>query len=190
MRKYLLLIFAAGLFLLTGCQHKELCYNHNHTVQVNVVFDWTKSPGADPKSMVVYLFPEDGSDPLLYQLSGAAGGTITVPLGRYQMLALNSDTESILYRGAGLLSSFEIYTRDENISTGMGLSEQSEVPRASGTEQEPVKLAPDMVWSGRYSEEVEFSLDEPVKEVVFTPEPDVIDCSVEILNVKNLDKII
>ena len=38
-------------FLLSSCEHKELCYGHTHTAKVNVVFDWKKAPDASPESM-------------------------------------------------------------------------------------------------------------------------------------------
>lgn len=48
--------------LLTACEHKDLCYDHSHTTQLEVVFDWTEAPDANPATMSLYLYPEDGSE--------------------------------------------------------------------------------------------------------------------------------
>lgn len=32
--------------LFTACEHKDLCYDHSHTTQLEVVFDWTEAPDA------------------------------------------------------------------------------------------------------------------------------------------------
>lgn len=43
------------LFAMTSCEHKDLCFDHAHTVDVKVVFDWRNAPGASPASMAVYI---------------------------------------------------------------------------------------------------------------------------------------
>lgn len=48
------------VFLLASCEHKELCYDHSHTVDVRVVLDWKNAVEASPSSMRLYLFPQDG----------------------------------------------------------------------------------------------------------------------------------
>ena len=68
--------------LLTACEQKELCYDHSHTADLKVVFDWRNDPAAQPASMRLYLFPEEGGLPLLYEFAGREGGTITVPAGQ------------------------------------------------------------------------------------------------------------
>lgn len=68
---------AAGLgalLLLAACDHKELCYQHPHTSSLHVVFDWREAPDADPESMYVWFFPEEGGEPVQYHLAGKAGG--------------------------------------------------------------------------------------------------------------------
>lgn len=37
--------------LFTACEHKDLCYDHSHTTQLEVVFDWTEAPDADPATL-------------------------------------------------------------------------------------------------------------------------------------------
>ncbi len=33
------------LFAMTSCEHKDLCFDHAHTVDVKVVFDWRSTRG-------------------------------------------------------------------------------------------------------------------------------------------------
>lgn len=45
---------------LTSCEHKDLCHDSLHVVNVKVVFDWRNAPGATPETMRLYLFPVRG----------------------------------------------------------------------------------------------------------------------------------
>ena len=77
--------------LLTACEHKDLCYDHPHSANVEVVFDWTEAPDANPATMSLYLYPEDGSEPMRYEFTKREGGTIIVPEGMYDALCVNSE---------------------------------------------------------------------------------------------------
>ena len=95
MKKLFIYLFAA--LAVASCEHKDLCYDHSHTIDVEVVFDWRNASEAAPESMSLYLFPGDG-EALRYDFTGRDGGTIRVPIGKYEALCLNSDTENIVYR--------------------------------------------------------------------------------------------
>ena len=101
---------AALLVAATSCEHKELCLDHAHAVEVEVVFDWRNAPNAAPASMSLYLFPGDG-EALRYDFTGRDGGTIRVPIGKYEALCLNSDTENIVYRNTERKGTFEVTTQ-------------------------------------------------------------------------------
>lgn len=88
------MLYLTTSLLMVGCEHKELCHDHPHTTQLQVVFDWAKAPDASPKSMSLYLFPQDGGKALRYEFAGHKGGKIRVPAGHYDALCLNSDTEA------------------------------------------------------------------------------------------------
>lgn len=56
MNRYLyMLLFLAGT-VLSSCEHKDLCYDHPHGVDMNLVFDWRNAPDADPERMMAYFF--------------------------------------------------------------------------------------------------------------------------------------
>ena len=101
---------AALLVAATSCEHKDLCHDHAHAVEVEVVFDWRNAPDAAPASMSLYLFPGDG-EALRYDFTGRDGGTIRVPIGKYEALCLNSDTENIGYRNTERKGTFEVTTQ-------------------------------------------------------------------------------
>ena len=101
MKKLFIYLFAA--LAVASCEHKDLCYDHSHTIDVEVVFDWRNASEAAPESMSLYLFPTNGGEALRYEFTDCGGGTIRVPVGNYGALCLNSDTENVTYRNTCLL---------------------------------------------------------------------------------------
>ena len=55
------LLLMAAVWLLAGCEHKELCFDHAHMVDLDIRFDWSEAPEAKPRTMVVQFFRMDGS---------------------------------------------------------------------------------------------------------------------------------
>lgn len=152
MKKILHTIAAAAvLAALASCEHKELCYDHPHTIDVKVLFDWRNAPGASPASMALYLFPEDGGEALRYDFTDREGGYIRLPSGTYEAICLNSDTENITYRNTESRETFEVTTRTTTLLSNLAvLGVRSEsAPRAEGTEEERIALASDTLWTDR-----------------------------------------
>lgn len=96
--------------LLTACEHKDLCYDHPHSANVEVVFDWTEAPDAHPATMSLYLYPEDGSEPMRYEFTKREGGTIVVPEGVYDALCINSDKETHRIVDKERMETFQVTT--------------------------------------------------------------------------------
>lgn len=147
MKKLFIYLFAA--LAVASCEHKDLCYDHSHTIDVEVVFDWRNASEAAPESMSLYLFPTNGGEALRYEFTDCGGGTIRVPVGNYGALCLNSDTENVTYRNTDQKTTFEVSTRTTDLLSGLSaLGVRSDgVPRADGTETERVALPPDELWS-------------------------------------------
>ena len=104
MRKTIYKLCRAGLVWLVpaallSCQHKELCYDHSHVVEVKVNFDWSECPDAAPRTMVLQLFTPDGSHCNRYEFGSPKGGVIRVQAGSYRMLFHNGDMENVVERG-------------------------------------------------------------------------------------------
>ena len=177
---------AAVLAAATSCEHKDLCYDHSDAVDVEVVFDWCNAPDASPESMSLYLFPA-GGEALRYEFTDCRGGTIRVPVGSYEALCLNSDTENVTYRNAECRETFEVTTRTADLLSGLSvLGVLSDgVPRVDGTESERVILPPDMLWSD-YAESVELKPTAGTPTVTLSPEMSICRYTVEIRNAANL----
>ena len=95
MNHVLLAVAVLAVLSLTSCEHKDLCHDSLHVVNVKVVFDWRKAPDAAPASMSLYLFPTHGGEALRYEFTDRNGGIIRVPVGHYDAFCLNSDTENV-----------------------------------------------------------------------------------------------
>lgn len=178
---------AAVSLTLASCEHKELCYDHSHIVPVNVVFDWTNAPDADPQSMEVYFYPKEGGTVQRFAFSGRDGGSVRLPYGDYDVLCLNTDLTATLYRGAEAWETFEVYTRDASLLEGMGVRTSGEPPRAEGAENESCALEPDMLWTGRL-ENVTVTATEN-QTVTLRPEQSVTRFTYRITNAENLDHV-
>lgn len=178
MKKIVFVIISAVMLSVTfSCEHKELCSDHPHVVEVRVVFDWREAPDANPASMSLYLFPVGGGEVLRYDFTDRSGGIVRVPGGVYGVLCLNSDTENIRYRSTGRRETFRVTTREATFSSGFAFP-------IAGMEDEPVMLPPDMIW-GDYMVRAELYRRSAL---TITLKPKVLACryTVEIRNAENL----
>ena len=151
MRLLIIITTLASVVMLTCCQHQqELCFDHDRheRIPMDVEFDWSDHPDADPATMSLYLFPEDGRPSIRYEFEGREGGRILVPAGRYTAIALNSDAEEILVEETDRLETFRVRLRDAYELQGL-LMRASEVPRAPGAENERMASAPTKLWRVR-----------------------------------------
>lgn len=147
-----LLTAAAALALLmplSGCRHKELCYDHPHTRQLRLQFDWRDAPDADPEGMCVFFHPTGGEADVpqrRFDFVGTTGGSITLQYGSYHVVCYNNDTEAVQLRGVGSFATHEGYTRDGHIFEPLYGSGSNVAPRADGADNERVVICPDMLW--------------------------------------------
>lgn len=184
MRRVLILLFSV-VTLLAGCTHKELCEDHGHIVEIDVVFDWTNAADASPESMSLYLFSEDGTNPQRYELMGRDGGRIKISKGIYHAICFNGDTHNIECINRDNLSTFLIRSKDADdvtVSTGWGFSSVG-LSTAMTSKDERLTREPDMLWVGDINDIV---IDESCQPIVLTPEPSVMQIKITILNAENL----
>lgn len=192
MRRFVIaLLVLTGLLAFDSC-HKELCYQHPHSCDVKVVFDWMKAPEANPATMSQYLYPlhTDEVTPMRYEFKGRDGGMVTVPEGSFSSVGLNSDIrllsvsegtspEEILVTTAGNqpLKALSLY----------GVSGDN-LPRAEGTATERMAASADRFYTGSL---VEFAVSRKDKEKTIVIYPDEATCRirVEIRNVENFDRL-
>ena len=139
---------AAAVLTLTSCDHKELCFNHPHGAQVEVVFDWRNAPDANPDGMTVYFYNLDEPDSQYtrYDFSGRDGGTISLPVANYEAICVNADNEWAMFDNLHSVATFRAYTRQGDPLEGMQ-ARSSSTPMASGTEHQKVVVTPDEIFS-------------------------------------------
>ena len=188
MKRSVYLIFSLLLVVLavSACRHKELCFDHAHTADVNVIFDWKYAPSARPESMALYLFPKGGGEQLRYDFTNRNGGTVRVPAGEYEAVCINSDTKDISYVNRNDRRSFEVSTRSTALLSSLsplGVSSKG-APRANNEER--IAQSPDMLWTDMV-EGIEIVLSAGKRQtIVLYPKVSVSNISVEIRNAQNL----
>lgn len=142
------LLLLGSCLAFTSCDYKDLCYDHHHLVSLRVLFDWQNVPEAQPEGMTVLFYNLDKPQavPTRFDLPGRNGGVVKLEPGRYRAVAYNYDTECILLRNAEEWNTITAYTRVSSIEEGTMLS-RGPIPRAAGTDNEPVILEPDMLYA-------------------------------------------
>lgn len=181
--------FAMLLMCMTSsCEHKELCYDHAHTVDLKVVFDWRDAPNASPASMALYLYPENGDEPIRYDFTNREGGVARVPFGTYKAVCMNSDTKDVFTRNTEDINTFELFARPTSLVGGLfALGVRSDnAPRADGTENENVASGPDMMWTDHSREPIVLKITDESRTITFYPHQSVCTYDVEIRNAANL----
>lgn len=201
--------------MLASCEHKELCYHHDHRITLRLAFDWRDAPEAQPKGMVVWFYPtgDTGGEALRIDLAGTEGGEIKVPPGKYNVITYNNDTELVRIGGSDAFLTHHAFTREGSLlEPAQGSRDESSddaMPRPGGTAEQRVAVSPDQLW-GCNALEVEvteqgvsylcFPLEEKdnwyglppiVTEHVITlyPHDQICHYSYEVRNVKNLGAV-
>ena len=135
--------------LISSCERQQdLCFDHDAHLRrpIDIVFDWSDCPGANPSSMSLYLFPSDGTHYTRHEFVGRKGGQIYIAPGVYTAIALNSDNESVRVNNAGSAEEFTITLRDNSDSQGASALQKDE----------RISQAPDSLWIS-YLEEVKIT---------------------------------
>lgn len=188
MRRPVYLMFVIISLVLCSCQHKELCYDHSHTIYAKISFDWTKAPEASPETMSLYLFSEDGTDPQRYEFVGRDGGTIRVVPGVYQAICLNSDTEVICHRNTEHFSTYMLTTEPVGLLNGMVSAggAVSSPPKVKGAEDQKVISPIEKLWCHQMPN---MNIAEGMESHTFTPDSAYCHIILEIRNVENLHQV-
>lgn len=170
---------------LTSCEHKDLCYDHPHRQNVEVTFDWSEAPDANPSTMSLYLYPENGGAPQRYEFTDRNGGCISVAAGTYDAICVNSDKEIHRINGKETRKSFEVTSAETRVLQGLLASMAQSAPRATDGSKERVMSEPEMLWSA-HAERLVIKTNGEKSFITLKPKARVKHCSVEIKNVQNL----
>lgn len=198
MKRYPLTILVAMALLPSSCVHRNFEYDDGRLGYVEVVFDWMHDPSADPKSMMLLMYPREGGDALRFDFAGREGGIIRIAPGVYDGICMNSDKRGVLYENEDSFAAFTVTTEElENIPLGSNTYARADVlPKAPGTEDQPIYDNPPMMWS---SSETGFDVtvnsgirtNMQVDHQILTlyPKPIVDTYMVTVKNIKNVENI-
>lgn len=174
------------LVLPEGCTHKDLNEDAHTTIaeNVEVIFDWSKAPEKEAKTMVLYLY-SDNREMMDYRFNNPDGGLIRTYGGPHTAVCHSNDDP---YRHH--LSNYhshdeiEIFTDETAVLLGQGISTRG-IPRAKGTEDEPLRDTPAMIY-GAQDRNVNLKVSALPQKLLLYPEELICRYSVEFLNVENL----
>lgn len=166
------IVMLLSLPCLTGCDQRELCYDHSHVSPVTVEFDWSLAPDATPNTMVVWFFSTTTNERYRFELTGDGtasrsqfDSSIKVRPGTYRVLCHNGTTDNNSERG----TSFEEYclvTYDDAVLAPM--NRQDNAPLPDGADEYPVRAMASTVYAHTLDETVSIEGVVP-KTIRFTP---------------------
>lgn len=175
------------LFLLAeGCTHKDLNEDAHTTIaeNVEVIFDWSKTPDKEAKTMVLYLYSKE-HDVMDYRFNNPDGGFIRTYGGSHTVVChSNDDPYRHHLRNHHSHEEIEIFTDETAILVGQGISTRG-IPRAKGTEDEPLRNTPSMIY-GSQDRDVSLKVSALPQQIKIYPEELVCHYTVEFIEVKNL----
>ena len=159
--------------------------DHSHIVNVDVRFDWQRDLEANPKKMSVYFFPKGKNEGWRYDISNKEGGTIRVPMGVYDVLCFNNDSEITMLRNTNQWETLEVTTCETSKFSTFGVR-SSPLPRAEGTSAERVVFPPDSLWCGSMRDITIEPAESADNSITLQPENAVHTCILTIRNVENV----
>ena len=177
-----MLCMAASL-LLTCCEHKELCYDHSHSVEIEIRFNWQNAPDATPRTMVVNFFSTDGRHVAVREFTSMHGGKIKMDAGEYRILCHNGEMENVK-EAVDAFDRYSLITAEESLLAPMS-RQMDAPPRPSVSADEPVRTPAETVWAGQH-EYVNIERGRNGQVIELFPEEVSARYTVEIVNVENL----
>lgn len=186
------IIMLSGLLCLTGCEQRELCYDHSHVSPVFIEFDWSLAPQAAPNTMVVWFFSTTTRESYRFELTvgGASSRSdfdcrIMVRPGTYRVLCHNGTTDNNSETG-NTFYEYNLVTYDDAVLAPLQRSENAPLP--DDAVNQPVRAMASIVYAHTLAETVTIEPSATVDKIIrFTPVEvtsvyDVIITGVENLN--------
>lgn len=175
------------LLLLTGgCTEKNLNDDAPATIagNVRVIFDWSKVVDSQASSMGLYLYSNEYGM-MDYWFNNPNGDLIRAYSGRHTAVCHSNDDPYVhILRNQHDHNEIEIYTDETAVLLGQGISTRG-IPRAQGTEDEPLRVTPTMIY-GSQEREINLRSTNLAQTITLYPEELVCRYSVEFVDVENL----
>lgn len=96
MSRLLRTVLAAGAVCISGllasCDHKDLCYDHNHPVRARIEVDWSQFTEEVPTGMTVSLFSQDDGSVHTQLSNNTSYVDVNVSPGFYRAFVFNQST--------------------------------------------------------------------------------------------------
>ena len=182
------LLTASALSLLPSCRHKDLYMEEDMTSRLQVVFDWRDAPDATPASMAMYLYENEGGNPMRFIFSNSTGGEIKAPFGTHHAICMNADINDwARMRNSENIETLEISTLDSESLPVQRIRSET-VPRAEGTENERMATTPHMLWGSRLNN-ISIVPHEGTQTITLYPHECICYYTVDILDVTNLEGV-
>lgn len=93
-------VLVSALLLLSSCEYKDLCYDHDHTTaSMKLNIDWSEI-FETPSGISLMFFPADGGDPITVVSNSTESVDVALPEGEYNILVFNqtiSEYESVSF---------------------------------------------------------------------------------------------
>lgn len=173
---------------LSSCHHKDVYMEEEMSSELQVVFDWRNAPEANPESMALYLYVEDGHNPMRFIFPNKTGGLIKSPFGTHHAICLNADnTDWARMRNHENIETLEIYTTDVE-GIGSRADNSTSIPRPEGTENERIAATPGMLWGSR-TNDIKIIPHSGMQSIIMYPKEAVCHYIVDVYDVKNLDGV-
>lgn len=213
---FLFLTVIMGISLIS-CDHKELCFHHDHLITLTLRYDWCDAPDAEVAAMVAFFYPTDPDSGNIYRFifPNSEGGEIEVAEGTYHLLTYNADSELVIAMQTDDYFTHLLYTRlgwlfEPAMGSRSTRSHRNDgIPRSEGAEDEAVVVTPDQMWGfnvvdievtkqgvfyecNPFDPDYEPDVDIEVTENTITVYPHDLMChySYEVRNVKGLDNVL
>lgn len=184
--RILIMLLAALSF--SSCRHKDLYMEAEMSSELQVVFDWRNAQDANPESMALYLYEDDGHNPMRFIFSNKTGGLIKSPFGNHHAICMNADnTDWARMRNQEGIETLEIYTQDAE-QIGTRADNATTIPRPEGTENERIAATPGMMWGSR-TNNIAITPHEGMQTITMYPQECVCHYIVDVYDVSNLENV-
>ncbi|MDE6422063.1 MAG: DUF5119 domain-containing protein [Muribaculaceae bacterium] len=184
--KFSLVLLSLAMLLSDSCTHKNLNDDAPTTIadNVEVIFDWSKAPDTEASTMNLYLY-SDRHEVMNHWFNNNKGGTIKSYSGPHTAVChSNDDPYNHHLRNQHSHDEIEIYTEETAVLVGQGISTRG-IPRAEGTDDEPLRVTPSMIY-GAQEREIDFKVSGLPQTLTLYPEELVSHYTVEIVDVENV----
>lgn len=176
----------ATLLFLPSCTNRDLCFDHNHIVDVELVFEWDNSQAPMPESMIIYFYNTNGQIGL-YSIEESGSGKLRVPVGQYNIIAYNDDCSDLQAINTDSFERHELTTTECSILAPiLGVNATASV---SAIIDETVTASPKMIWCATEKNVIVHEKSDTIQRITLAPKQIASSITFELQNVTGLEHV-